>query len=208
MKTLLTIFLLLAAEFVFAGTDIKGMRSWSAPDSTRLVFDISGPVTHKVFTLRNPERVVLDIKTSSLRADSLALKKNRFVTSIRTGVRNGTDLRVVLDLNEKVAINSFQLKPNGDYGYRLVIDLNEVAPPPATAPATTAIAAVTPKSDAVVTDVPKKSGGTAAKTVKVAATTPQPITKSKPAVTANWSLIEYSTWPNTARDSVVWLTIS
>lgn len=174
MKTLLTIFLLLAAEFVFAGTDIKGMRSWSAPDGTRLVFDISGPVSHKVFILDNPDRVVLDVKAVTLRADSFALKENRFVTAIRTGVRNGTDLRVVLDLKEKVAIKSFQLKPNGDYGHRLVVDLDEVTA------AATPVPPVAVKSKPKAAEVPAVSVNTSEKSDKVSGTPSKPAVEVKP----------------------------
>lgn len=45
------------------------------------------------------------------------------IRRIRSGVRNGDDLRVVLDLNRQVAPRDFTLAPNDQYGYRLVIDL-------------------------------------------------------------------------------------
>jgi len=32
----------------------------AAPDNTRLVFDLSGPVQHSVFTLTAPDRLVID----------------------------------------------------------------------------------------------------------------------------------------------------
>ncbi len=37
-----------------AATQVQGVRLWAAPDSTRVVFDISGPVNHRLFTLQNP----------------------------------------------------------------------------------------------------------------------------------------------------------
>ena len=37
-----------------AVTQVKSMRLWRAPDNTRLVFDLSGPVQHSVFTLSAP----------------------------------------------------------------------------------------------------------------------------------------------------------
>jgi len=45
--------LLLTAVTVeaLAATQVKSMRLWRAPDNTRLVFDLSGPVEHSVFTL-------------------------------------------------------------------------------------------------------------------------------------------------------------
>ena len=52
--------LLLSCAQVFAVT-VEGIRLWRAPDHTRLVFDLSGEVEYKLFTLSNPERVVIDI---------------------------------------------------------------------------------------------------------------------------------------------------
>ena len=195
MRTLLTLLLLLASEFVFAGTDVLRMRSWSAPDSTRLVFDISGPVTHKVFTLRNPDRVVLDVVQSTLRADSMALKENRFVSAIRTGVRNGNDLRVVLDLKERVSITSFQLKPNGDYGHRLVIDLNEAVPDiPAVA-----------ESRRVKKEIPKASGKAVAGTEAATSTvkTVPPADKSTAASKKQASTVKSTESVITGRDLII-----
>ena len=50
----------LLSGFVQAA-DIKSVRLWRAPDNTRLVFDLSGPAEHTLFTLSNPERIVIDI---------------------------------------------------------------------------------------------------------------------------------------------------
>lgn len=45
--------LLLTALAVDAlvATQVRSVRLWRAPDNTRLVFDLSGPVQHSVFTL-------------------------------------------------------------------------------------------------------------------------------------------------------------
>src|SRR6056297_4172257 len=45
------------------------------------------------------------------------------VQRVRHGIREGTDLRVVLDLAEAARVNSFLLEPTGRYGHRLVLDL-------------------------------------------------------------------------------------
>lgn len=62
--------LLLAAVTVdaFAITQVKSVRLWRAPDNTRLVFDLSGPVQHSVFTLTAPDRLVIDINGATLGA--------------------------------------------------------------------------------------------------------------------------------------------
>ena len=103
---------------------IKGVRLWRSPDKTRLVFDVSDSVSHSELTLNNPERLVIDVRNAKLQAglNNLTLK-NTPIRKIRHGVRNGTDLRVVLDLSAKVTSESFLLTPNATYGHRLVVDL-------------------------------------------------------------------------------------
>ena len=105
-------------------TSIENIRLWRAPDNTRLVFDLDGPLEHKIFELENPSRLVIDLPPASFNAD---VKKpatdNTPIQKIRTGKRNGGGLRVVLDLTERVKPRSFSLAPNESYGDRLVVDL-------------------------------------------------------------------------------------
>jgi N-acetylmuramoyl-L-alanine amidase len=39
---------------------VKNLRMWQAPDHTRLVFDLSGPLEHRLFSLSDPDRIVID----------------------------------------------------------------------------------------------------------------------------------------------------
>ncbi|WP_372737960.1 N-acetylmuramoyl-L-alanine amidase [Neptunomonas sp.] len=119
---ILTIAYLLVAGHVSAA-DIKNVRMWLAPDNTRLVFDLNGPVTHKIFSLNNPDRLVLDINDVALktRLSKLNLKGSP-IKQVRTSM-NGNNLRVVLDLSQTIRPRSFDLKPNEQYGHRLVLDL-------------------------------------------------------------------------------------
>ena len=113
--------------------DINNVRLWLAPDHTRLVFDLSGPISHKLFTLSDPSRIVLDIPSSAMKASLSHLKlKGTPVKSIRSGRRNSRDLRIVLDLNTKVQPRSFELAPNNKYGHRLVVDLVKTSKPKTT----------------------------------------------------------------------------
>ncbi len=107
-----------------AAATVDGVRLWRAPDHTRLVFDLSEPVSHKVFPLDNPPRLVVDIAKSTLNAsaDNLDLS-NSPVAAMRSGVKDKTDLRIVFDLNSMVNPRSFVLAKNQQYGHRLVVDL-------------------------------------------------------------------------------------
>ena len=104
--------------------EIESARIWRAPDNTRLVFDISDSFDYKVFSLNNPRRLVVDIKNVSLKADLAALDiAPTPISKIRSGIRSGSDLRIVLELNSRVKVVDFTLKANEQYGDRLVVDL-------------------------------------------------------------------------------------
>ena len=107
-----------------AASVVDGVRIWPAPDNTRLVLDLNGAVEHSVLTLRNPDRIVLDIEDVSLKADLSSLDlTDSGISRIRHAVRNGSDLRIVLDMASAMSPRSFALPPNEQYGHRLVVDL-------------------------------------------------------------------------------------
>ena len=105
-------------------TDIESVRLWRAPDKTRLVLDLSSRVEHNLFALQNPNRLVIDISDAHIKTEFTDLDfTNTPIAGIRVAVRNKTDVRVVLDLNNTVSPKSFPLPANEQYGNRLVIDL-------------------------------------------------------------------------------------
>jgi len=107
-----------------AGTTVENIRIWAEGGKTRVVLDLSHPAEHAIFTLRGPDRLVVDLKDSRLgKALQDVPGGIGSVRSIRTGVRANGQLRVVLDLSEDVRSRSFTAGPNGPYGDRLVIDL-------------------------------------------------------------------------------------
>ncbi|GLS24518.1 N-acetylmuramoyl-L-alanine amidase [Marinibactrum halimedae] len=104
--------------------DVEGVRLWRAPDNTRLVFDLSHPAEHKLFTLSSPSRLVIDIENTQLSASFNDLElENTPIARIRSAVRNKKNLRVVLDLKADIKPKSFALLKNADKPDRLVVDL-------------------------------------------------------------------------------------
>jgi N-acetylmuramoyl-L-alanine amidase len=104
--------------------EVHDVRLWRAPDHTRIVFDLTGPVEHKLILLDNPSRIVVDVEDTRLKTSLSDLKLDKTpVSRIRSGVREGDDLRVVLDMGAKVDPRSFVLKANQQAGDRLVLDL-------------------------------------------------------------------------------------
>ena len=142
--------LMFAALQVLAASEVQSVRLWRAPDNTRLVFDLSGPVEHKVFTLTAPDRIVIDVEggNASKPFDQLPLA-NTPISGLRAGKFNADTLRLVIDLNAQVSPKSFTLPPNQQYGHRLVVDLfdqgaDSSTRPPATATPQTPATPVSP----------------------------------------------------------------
>jgi len=100
---------------------------WSATHNMRLVFAISAPVTHNIFTLTSPHRLVIDLKNTKL-VKKLKLPVSALIKKIRNAPRYGKDLRIVLDLNVPVRSKSFLLQPDAKHGHRLIVDINPLKP--------------------------------------------------------------------------------
>ena len=103
---------------------VTGIRIQETPDHVRLVMELTQPVEHKVFTMSQPNRVVVDLEQTQLKANLGAIKSGTSgVRNIRSGTRGKGGLRLVFDIDGKVSTRSFALKPEGSAGNRLVIDL-------------------------------------------------------------------------------------
>ncbi|WP_323159656.1 N-acetylmuramoyl-L-alanine amidase [Pseudomonas fluorescens] len=114
----------LAFPFSVSATQIRNARLWRSDDKLRLVFDLSGPVSYKTFTLSAPDRLIIDLSGASLSGDfsQLALSET-VIRSIRSGHFGKGDTRIVLDLSGPVQLNTFLLAPQDGQGHRLVLDL-------------------------------------------------------------------------------------
>lgn len=103
---------------------VDGLRLASRADHTRLVFDLSRPVEHQLFTLSSPDRVVIDlVRTLPGELMRVIPFEDERLTRLRSARRSGDDLRVVLDLARPAEPRTFTLGPQGEYGHRLVVDL-------------------------------------------------------------------------------------
>ena len=123
---------MLSALGAVAGAEpvrLENVRMWNAPDSTRVVFDVTSPVRHEIELLSNPFRVVVDLRDARLTGRlTQPVAQDRFLKKIRAGKHQGF-LRMVLELKKHAAPRSFQLPPNSRYGHRLVIDIGAAAAP-------------------------------------------------------------------------------
>jgi N-acetylmuramoyl-L-alanine amidase len=111
-----------------AAVDVRDVRVWASPESTRVVLDLSGSAQHTLQVLHFPERVVLDVSGARLAKgahDSIA--GAGLVKAVRLGHRPNGEIRVVMDLARPISAKSFLTLPTHQYGYRLVVDFGASA---------------------------------------------------------------------------------
>lgn len=129
MRTGVLLLMLQASIAVVAQQTVDGIRIRPDPEKTRLVFDLSGPVEHRLFKLDKPARLVIDINNTQLREANLPAEIAKLsitatpIAAVRFSPPGQENLRVVLDLKQEVKPRSFILKPIAQYRDRLVIDL-------------------------------------------------------------------------------------
>jgi N-acetylmuramoyl-L-alanine amidase len=106
-------------------SQINDVRLWTAPDHTRLVFDLDSTIEYKIFRLHKPERIVLDLHGVKLRTAHLKnlAAADPVIKAVRHGKPKDGILRIVLDVKEAVKPRSFLLKPMHGKPHRLVVDL-------------------------------------------------------------------------------------
>jgi N-acetylmuramoyl-L-alanine amidase len=94
-------------------------------DRTRFVVEVSDPFPLRVFTLANPDRVVIDMPEVLWKLDGPPRPTGRgLVKSYRYGLFRAGNSRFVIDLNGPAkAAEPMVLPPEGGHGYRLVFDL-------------------------------------------------------------------------------------
>ena len=113
-----------SAEAGSAVAKVNQIRFADRQNNARIVLDLSAPAKHQIFTLKNPDRVVLDIQSCYANGK---LSNNRvagaLVKNMRYAQKSNEKLRVVFDLNTAVTPKSFLLAPSDGKGHRLVIDL-------------------------------------------------------------------------------------
>jgi N-acetylmuramoyl-L-alanine amidase len=104
--------------------EISSVRLSKTAEKSRIVFDINGAIDYKVFQLDNPRRLVVDVANVPQKPSLSHLKlKDSPISKMRAAHRDGSDIRIVLDLKQAVSHESFTLAANGQYSNRLVVDL-------------------------------------------------------------------------------------
>jgi N-acetylmuramoyl-L-alanine amidase len=147
------------------GARIASARVWPAHEYTRVIFESPAPLAWQVLTLKDPDRVVLDLDGVEVGPELVQLAQrihpdDPHLAAIRYGRKSATTLRVVLDVKPGLVPQAFALKPVAEFGHRLVVDLIPIAPPD---PLMALLDADKARPETAVAEVPKADGTTAPK---------------------------------------------
>ncbi len=117
---------------------LLAVRVWPAPDYTRVTLEYQAAATQPLnFThllLKDPNRLVLDIEGVEFNSVLQSLpgkisETDPQIRLIRAGRFKPEVVRIVIELKAEVKPQVFTLKPVGEYGHRLVLDLYPAEPP-------------------------------------------------------------------------------
>ena len=143
-----------------AAETLIAARVWPAPDYTRLTFEARRELRFQVFSVKDPERLVLDIEGVEI-GPQLSELQNRitaadpYIAKLRVARNRPGVVRVVLDLKTEVKSQVFSLKPVGEYSHRLVLDLYPLVPPDPLAALLEPRPAAPPPARSTTQEVPK-----------------------------------------------------
>ncbi|MFZ6675583.1 N-acetylmuramoyl-L-alanine amidase [Undibacterium sp. Xuan67W] len=113
---------------------ILAVRVWPAEDYTRVTLENNSDLKTSHFTVKNPERLVVDIEGIELNPTLKELvakiqSNDPYIKQVRVGQNRPNVVRLVFDLKEEVNPQVFTLQPVGNYQHRLVFDLYPANPP-------------------------------------------------------------------------------
>ncbi|OQY70469.1 MAG: N-acetylmuramoyl-L-alanine amidase [Rhodocyclaceae bacterium UTPRO2] len=111
-----------------AATNILAVRVWPARDYTRVTLEYQQQIafTHQI--VKNPERLVVDLEGVEFNSVLQSLpnkisETDPYIRLIRAGRNKPGVVRLVIELKVEIQPQVFMLKPVGEYGHRLVLDL-------------------------------------------------------------------------------------
>ena len=112
---------------------VLSVRVWPAADYTRVTLEHDAPLKFTHFTVENPDRLVVDIEGVEFNSvlESLARKVTNddpYIKLLRAGRYKPGVVRLVMELKSKVMPQVFEVKPVGEYGHRLVLDVYPLTP--------------------------------------------------------------------------------
>jgi N-acetylmuramoyl-L-alanine amidase len=113
---------------------ISSARIWPSEEYTRLTLESASAIRYTLTTVKDPDRVVVDLEDVSLTPELKRLADkidpaDPHIHAVRFGRFKPDILRLVLDLKTEVEPQAFVIQPVGTYGHRLVLDIYPAIPP-------------------------------------------------------------------------------
>ena len=108
---------------------VQSTRIWPARDYTRLTLESKEKLEYTVFSVKDPERLVIDLETTDLspalaELNAKVAAEDPYLQGLRVARNRPGVIRIVLDLKSEVRPQIFSLPPIADYGHRLVLDIH------------------------------------------------------------------------------------
>ena len=103
-------------------------RVWPSNEYTRLTIESTDYIKNDQSILKNPDRVVIDLKSININnslknLSKVDFKDNSSISGVRVAQYDPGTVRIVVDLRHESKIKIFSLKPFKSYGHRLVVDV-------------------------------------------------------------------------------------
>jgi len=103
-------------------------RVWPSNEYTRFTIESTDYIKNDQSILKNPDRVVIDLKSININNSLTDLSKvdfkdNSTISGVRVAQYDPGTVRIVVDLRHESKIKIFSLKPFKSYGHRLVVDV-------------------------------------------------------------------------------------
>lgn len=125
--------LLLWLPHAQADIAIDSARVWPALEYTRLTLESAKPIRYELFSIRNPDRLVIDLKDVEINGPLNELvgkirSDDPYIKSVRVARFKPGITRLVFDLKSQVKPQLFNLLPVAKYNHRLVLDIYPAIP--------------------------------------------------------------------------------
>ncbi|MBM3344265.1 MAG: AMIN domain-containing protein, partial [Betaproteobacteria bacterium] len=109
-------------------------RVWPATEYTRVTLEAPQAIRHQMISLKNPERLVVDLENVALNGVLASLPEkiaanDPHIKAVRVGQFKPNVVRLVFDLKGEVKPQSLALPPVAGYGHRLALDIYPLEAP-------------------------------------------------------------------------------
>ena len=104
---------------------VNSLRYWNTPDQSRITFDVNAAASqNKIQFFDNPSRLVIDLPNAvAVKELEQPPASHPLFSSIRVGMRNGNDLRIVIDLKKPLSIKTTTLRTDILGTNRFIVEL-------------------------------------------------------------------------------------